>query len=337
MEKKLIYNVLFNTPFDYNKNIDNINFESFIKIASKQLLIPAIYANIRRKRLEEFFPNDLISYFKEIYKLNRERNEILLEEVKFLNNLLIKSDLKYVFIKGSSYILNNLFYDIGERMTGDIDILVEEKASLKVKQIIEKNGYYSKENNDFFLKEIKHYNRQINKNKTFAVEVHKKLYRNISVKTFHHDIFEKIFKINNCPSPDYKNQLLINIYNFQINDGGYKKCYNSIRSYYDIYNMKRKYHLKFDSLPKNKFIHNYFMLGSHISENIFSYNYDKDYHYLLRYKLKNKNILLFKIDQFVTLVLSKIDLFPRQLYEFLNNENYRNYIFKKTKKKLKFK
>ena len=337
MEKKLINHLLFNTPFDFDKNLENINFEGFIKIASKQLLIPAIYVNIKRKRLEKFFPDDLISYLNQIYKLNLERNKILLDEVKFLNKLLIKSNLKYVFIKGSSYILNNLFYDIGERMIGDIDILAEEKDSLKIKELIEKNGYYSKEENDFFLDEIKHYNRQINKNKIFAVEVHKKLYRNISIKTFHHNIFEKIIKINDCPSPDYTNQLLINIYNFQINDGGYKKCYKNIRSYYDIFNMKKKYKLKFNSLPKNKFVNNYFMIGSYISESVFNYDYEIDYLYLLRYKLKNKNILLFKVDQFITFLLSKINLFPRQLYEFLNNKNYRNYVVKKQKEKLKFK
>ena len=35
-------------------------------------------------------------------------------------------------------------------MIGDIDILAEEKDSLKIKELIEKNGYYSKEENDFF-------------------------------------------------------------------------------------------------------------------------------------------------------------------------------------------
>ena len=92
MEKELINYILFNTPFDFDKNLETINFESFIKIASKQLLIPAIYVNIKRKKLEEFFPDDLISYLNQIYKLNLERNKILLEEVKFLNKLLIKSN-----------------------------------------------------------------------------------------------------------------------------------------------------------------------------------------------------------------------------------------------------
>ena len=100
--------------------------------------------------------------------------------------------------------------------------------------------------------------------------------------------------------------------------------------------MKKKYKLKFNSLPKNKFTNNYFMIGNYISESVFNYNYDKDYLYLLRYKLKNKNILLYKIDQFITFLLIKINLFPRQLNEFLNNKNYRNYVVKKLKEKLKF-
>ena len=65
-------------------------------------------------------------YLKEIYEINRNRNEILLNEINEINEIFYKNNIDFVFLKGAANISCNLYNDIGERMVGDIDLLVNK-------------------------------------------------------------------------------------------------------------------------------------------------------------------------------------------------------------------
>ena len=73
----------------------------------------------------------------------------------------------------------NLFKNRGERMIGDIDILVKKEDSIMAKEILENIGYISKKNKKIFKNEGIHLDRQINKNKIFAIEIHNQLLKKI--------------------------------------------------------------------------------------------------------------------------------------------------------------
>jgi hypothetical protein len=96
-EEKLLVNILYRLESEALKDVDliNIDFEKLIKIASSNLMLPAFFFNIQKKNLNHLFPDDFIDYIKNIYSINKARNEVLLNEVKELSELLYKNKINH--------------------------------------------------------------------------------------------------------------------------------------------------------------------------------------------------------------------------------------------------
>ena len=144
VEEKLLVNILYRAESEVLKDIDisHLNFEKLIKIASAHLMLPALFFNIHKKNLTCLFPEDFVDYIKNIYSINKARNEVLISEAKELSQLLHKNNINHIFLKGSALILSNVFEDIGERMIGDIDFIVQDKDKEKIKNLLYNKNYY---------------------------------------------------------------------------------------------------------------------------------------------------------------------------------------------------
>ena len=141
IEKRLIIKIIFEREnFDKNvyKKIDN---KILIKILSSHLLIPIFYFKIKKLKLTKYFADELVQYLKEIYKINKSRNEVLIKETNAIVKILNKNNIDYVLLKGASFINSNLYDDNGIRMVGDIDILVNSKCILKASNLLLNHGY----------------------------------------------------------------------------------------------------------------------------------------------------------------------------------------------------
>ena len=171
-------NILYRSESEILNGIDinTINFENLIKLASSHLMLPALYFNINKKNCSCLFPDDFIAYIRNIFAINKARNEILLSEAKELSELLFENNIKHIFLKGTALLLSNVFEDIGERMIGDIDFIIQHKDEEKVEKVLEKNNYLSPHTDSRFrLFKPKHLPRVVNKNKTIAIEPHLEL------------------------------------------------------------------------------------------------------------------------------------------------------------------
>ena len=51
------------------------------------------------------------------------------------------NEIKPIFIKGSSFLVQEIYSDVAERMIGDIDILINSEESDRSIKILKKNGY----------------------------------------------------------------------------------------------------------------------------------------------------------------------------------------------------
>ena len=87
-------------------------------------MLPALYSNAKKKNLLKFFPEDLNSFLKKIFEENTRRNIILTKELNELSKILAKNNISHLFVKGAYNIKTNLYDNLGERMVGDIDFLV---------------------------------------------------------------------------------------------------------------------------------------------------------------------------------------------------------------------
>ena len=64
-----------------------IFWDRLVLLGSSQLVLPAIYGALKRKKLVDHPPIDLVSYLKEITDLNLKRNIAILKQIDFLSKI----------------------------------------------------------------------------------------------------------------------------------------------------------------------------------------------------------------------------------------------------------
>ena len=328
-EEKVIIDILFEQKKLDRSYFKNINYNKLINVASSHLMIPALYFNINKKKYSNYVPKKFQKYILEIFQLNCNRNIILKEEIIEISRFLNKHKKRHVFLKGSAHIFSNIYENIGERMVGDIDILCDFEESNEVYYLLKKNGYLPSGNLKFFSnKHNLHFPRQIKNKKLFSVEVHKRLFKNKNILFEHSKSFlENGEKKYGIYVPSLKNQLIHNIYNFQINDLGSHKLSYSFRSLYDTLML-----LKFEKKSLSKFdidfhLKNYFMVAKMLGISELNTNEIKSLKINeIRFILKKKNKFYQKFENFVIKQLIMLKWRPLQAYKFLTDKNYRYYI-----------
>ena len=55
---------------------------------------------------------------------------------------MVEHNIKHIFLKGTALLLSNVFEDIGERMIGDIDFIIQHKDEEKIKKVLKYNNKY---------------------------------------------------------------------------------------------------------------------------------------------------------------------------------------------------
>lgn len=223
----------------------NICWDKVVTVSTQHYVLPALYCSFKKNNLLHFLPVDLVEYAAHITNLNKIRNKKIIEQLKEINNLLINNNITPVYIKGSSFLLQNLYDNISERMIGDIDLLVEKKDCLKASAILVNNGYtYNNKNyNNIELSDFRHLPRLTKSGKIAAIEVHHELILKEYRSEFKaQDIFKNHIKtVNNFNFMTYEKQIALCILSTQVNNGDsifIKKI--GLRYAYDIFLLSKK-------------------------------------------------------------------------------------------------
>lgn len=304
-------------------------WDSLIKIGSSHLVLPAIFASFRRKKLESQVPKDLLSYLEKITELNIERNRNIYEQIIFLTKILREQEVDFVFIKGAALLILKPFNVLEERMIGDIDILVKESCISKAKKVLSENGFYVKKYKKAgFTTDIKevskrHLQRMINPNYIAAVELHISVLEHRNTKYLSsQQIFNDFKFIGQFPIPSSENLWKHAILNWQYNDRGLFNNQFSLRTLIDVIYLEPEnfnHHLE-----KNPAIRHFYSLCS-----VFIDTY-KDFHsfssttfnYKLHYPSFNHLMTLTtKFRFFIEIVLNRV-------YLIIKSDTYRRRVFK---------
>ena len=264
LEEKLLVNILYRQENEVLKGIDpdNINFEKLINLASGHLMLPALFFNIQKKKVTYLFPEDFIEYIKNIFEINKARNKILLSEAKELSELLYKNNIKHIFLKGTALLLSNVFEDIGERMVGDIDFIIQHKDEERVKKVLEYNNSCKTENLSLWrLFKPTHLPRKVRKNKTIAIETHLEFLEPkhrcfFNSKELLNDFKEEIKMIKIPRKPFLFDHC---IYAIHLRDKGFFNSDYSHRSIYDIFKLDCKNSLTIENIKKDILIKHFFL------------------------------------------------------------------------------
>ncbi len=333
-EFNLILKLLFEKKQISKKLFKGYNYDKIISISSRHLMIPSLYVNLKKKKYDFYCPSDFVNYCKEIYLINKSRNLSLVNDVKEISQNLNKNQIDHTFIKGSAHLFFNLYHDIGERMIGDIDILVNEKQCYKAFEIIKKIGYEKSKKYNFFENQSRHLKRQIGSKKLFAVEIHKKIIdKNKLVKIDENSFLQKKIKVKSIYIPNTKDMCLNNIYSSQINDRNHFTLNYDLRNIYDTFLILNKIH-SINIFQKNKVLDRYFYVCNKLGITDLKF-YENNFDFKLEFRLfyKSRNKLLNKLDKIFFLELFLLKERPMQLKEYIYNQEYRKFINNKLIKK----
>ncbi len=228
--KELLKNVFESADFD---------LESWVKAASDQFVLPAVYLQMERACLLSVLPKELVDHLAEITQSNRERNRQIMEEVREISAKLVKKGIEPVFLKGSAHLLLNLYIDPAERMIGDIDFLVKDEDVLPAAEILIDMGFKPlTEYNANIHKNMKHYPRMVNYDYPAAVEVHREVVLEPYRKYFPASQIlrgkQKVSGMQGLFVPSNRHLIVHNMMNAQFNDKAYKNRVVLLRQSYDL-------------------------------------------------------------------------------------------------------
>ncbi len=99
-------------------------WRSVLSLSSAQLVTPMLHWAYREQGLISELPADVLEFLDAIYQLNLENNRLhadqLAQLIRALNNIAVQP----VLLKGAATLVGGLYPTSGERMIGDIDVLL---------------------------------------------------------------------------------------------------------------------------------------------------------------------------------------------------------------------
>lgn len=315
----------------------NFNWDAIVKIGSRHLVLPAIYCRLKEKQLLNCLPEDLVVYLKEITTINRNRNLEILTQIHQISQLFNKHHINHVFLKGTALLAGNYYKDLGERMVGDIDVLVASSQVQAAYELLLKEKYTNLE--DIRLRatlfESRHLPRLIKKTALAAVEIHKKVlkkpYFNYLIPS---EILSSTNVIEGISIPTNKHLLEHNILNLELNDKGNYYNFLNFRTAYDTcvilkeqttVNIQNNYH--------KSLFYNFFLRHALFFKDI---NYQPttilSKIYLTSFKFKIKHQGVYNFYKSILFYLNYTKFLLHRCWFFVTNKHYRTDIISDRKR-----
>ena len=312
----------------------NVDWEAVVKVSTAHYVLPALYCNFKRTNFLKYLPNDLVDYMLYITNVNRDRNKKIILQVLKLNSILLKNNIRPIFIKGSGNLLANIYEDMAERMVGDIDLIFSKEDYLKAINIVKDFGYFEVKKRDYYDPGERHYTKLKINTDIAVIEIHSRF---LDIKKYDYEFnYNSVSKdtqvINDVRVLSFSNKLNLSIIAYQINDNGFYFKKLALRNAYDVFLLSRRTNTVdiINSLNNLSNPLNCFLAVCHqVFNRVETIAYNKNAKTILY--LKNFN------DQFNKPIkepskISKICVFTKRilyiLYKSVIHKNYRSFLFK---------
>jgi hypothetical protein len=243
--------------------------EQFVFFCSNQYILPVIYLKFRNHKLLNLFQEEIRGHLKDIYILNVERNKAITQQIYEISAIFERHQIKPVFLKGTGHLIDNLYTDAGERMIGDIDLLVNDEHYLNAGRLVQELGY--KTDHPIFSDVVnsKHYARLYKKDVPGDIEIHRLLTshpynRYISLNNLFADkkeIQNNIFVLSNTHS------LLHNFMHCMLDDHSARFKKVRLRDMYDFYLLSQR--ISLESIIIDKRLQREFDIYMYLSQKLF--------------------------------------------------------------------
>lgn len=308
---------------------NKVDWEGLVKLSSSHLVLTTVYCRLKEKQLIQLLPTDLNDYIEKLTAINRNRNLSILQDIKDISTLLKRHNINYVFLKGCALLAGNYYKDLGERLIGDIDLLVDPTHIEDAYTMLASRGYsnslqFNYENNNY-----RHLPRQIADDKLASIELHK----HILNKEYEYLIDSKHMlltknEVNGMAIPNQNYLIQSLILADQINNNGH--FYNTLNFKYAydfliLNSISNK--LNFTQSFEDKYISNYMgLMNIHFPEivnlnNTFGIK-KRRYFYILKLNSNLYRYMSYVIKNVILSITQRVKL-------FISNKSYRKNILQK--------
>ncbi|HEY3390895.1 MAG TPA: nucleotidyltransferase family protein [Prolixibacteraceae bacterium] len=223
--------VQFSDP-DYDWN-------TFIWTCSNHLVLPVIYLKFRKHNLLGYLPEVLAQHLEEIYLLNRTRNEQILLQMKEINATLNKEGISPIYLKGTGNLIDGIYSDIGERIIGDIDLLIPNADYLKAVELTKEIGYANHWGDPRNPEKLKHYPSLYKDDVPADIEIHRIPVQREYLKYINSEMIlneeTAVSSFPGCFVPCDDHKILHSFVHSQLCNTGYRLGIISLRDIYDLY------------------------------------------------------------------------------------------------------
>ncbi len=222
-----------------------IDWLKFVSICSDNLILQVIFLKFRAHGILEYIPVELKEHLQEIYKMNSQRNNEILDQIKSITTILNKKNIVPLFLKGSGNLLDVLYSHTGERLMGDIDFLVPEKDYLISAELMLDAGYLSyMDRTDLNIIKEKHYPRLYHPNFPADIEIHRIPNEYNCKNWFNSDIIyaekKEVNAFGKCHVQSDKHKIVHNFIHAQLDHRGLLYGKVILRYIYDLYLLSKR-------------------------------------------------------------------------------------------------
>ena len=122
-------------------NSDPLNWESFVKTAHEEKLLPLLYYACKQKSIVHLMPASVVASMQSAYINNMGRTFFLKKALSEVLKAFNDQHVKIMLLKGGVHLVEAIYPDINTRMMSDIDFMVLPEDIPQVKQIFRELGY----------------------------------------------------------------------------------------------------------------------------------------------------------------------------------------------------
>ena len=227
---------------------DSIDWEKLIALCSNHLILPVIYIKFKSQDILKYLPEEVSDFLKEIYGLNLTRNHQILKQLKEVTDILNNGNIYPIYLKGAGHLLDGLYSDIGERMMGDIDLLVPEKDYLLSAKLLENKGYSMEGPCYMDIATMKHYPGLLKPGAPAHLEIHRLPVSKDLQSWFNAELIDTekktVSSTEGCFTLSDKHNIIHNFIHSQLDHEGHTYGIVSFRDLYDLYLLSKRLEVK---------------------------------------------------------------------------------------------
>lgn len=146
------------------------DWDGIVRVAMEESLLPLLHTRINQLQLRATVPPDLVDFLSAVEDLNRARNTVILNEVKFAAQLLNDAGIAPILLKGVAYLALGVYPNPATRYLRDVDLLLSETQLETALDILVRNGF-EPDNSDLFG-QFRHHRPPMRRPGSVCLEIH---------------------------------------------------------------------------------------------------------------------------------------------------------------------